>query len=680
MGLRLAVEDFQRLSSSFEVRFLAGPQVGESAWAEIRHVSDTKDSGWVHVGIALSQVPPHSLIQVERRTKVIDRGPIRRVRDEAAFVGAVIREAPNRFDSWRSRSNADSNSIPLVEYPNNKGERIAAIIDRWGDTVGATAVVIPPAWGRTKETLLPLASTIVETFRKAEKPIIVVRFDGTNRRGESHIDPECKKAGDEYLHFRFSQAASDISSTIDFLEGAAQLRPGKILLVTFSLAAIEGRHAIASDKAHRVDGWVSVVGMVDLQSALRTISGGIDYAYGLTKGIRFGRHELVGVVADMDLTGLDAIEHNMVFLADACREMAKIDIPVTWIHGRDDAWMDLSRVRDVLSCGGVHNRKLIEVPTGHQLRTSREAISTFQLIAEEISEIALGTRLRAALPDIPGLARRNATERERQVKKNVDLREFWANYLLGRDRNFGMQLLTATDAYRKLMEKQIGGLGLRPNYKVADLGAGTGEFSLHLATKNKRPENIEVDEFDYVPEALRRGAMRQLASSSSNGIKIRRIAANLELSESVFFPTRDQHYDAILASLVISYIRNPRLFLIEALRVLKPGGRIVISTLRPDADISKLFVNGIAELRSGGFSREFVGDSKEKLEIMARSFLNDASRILDFEEEGTFKFWDADEFAALAVDSGFIDVATDVALGEPPQAVLVTACRPDSRM
>ena len=58
-----------------------------------------------------------------------------------------------------------------VEYANQKGERIRAILDVVGDPRGAPAVVIPPAWGRTKETALPLAETLLATFRRAQKRI-----------------------------------------------------------------------------------------------------------------------------------------------------------------------------------------------------------------------------------------------------------------------------------------------------------------------------------------------------------------------------------------------------------------------------------------------------------------------------------------------------------------------------
>ena len=46
-------------------------------------------------------------------------------------------------------------------------------------------------------------------------PDAVIRFDGTNRRGESHVDPECRSPGHEYLHFTFSQAVRDIQALVD---------------------------------------------------------------------------------------------------------------------------------------------------------------------------------------------------------------------------------------------------------------------------------------------------------------------------------------------------------------------------------------------------------------------------------------------------------------------------------
>ena len=55
--------------------------------------------------------------------------------------------------------------------------------------------------------------------------------------------------------------------------------------------------------------------------------------------------------------------------------------------------------------------------------------------------------------------------------------------------------------------------------------------------------------------------------------------------------------------------------------------------------------------------------------------MNDASRIIDLEEFGAFRFWDVDELKALVESAGFKDIETTLSLGEPPQAVIVRARR-----
>lgn len=677
LGIDLPADEAVRLPSQLTVCFLEGARRGEAAMARVRHRPENRDdgSGWVRIGLSLTQAASDSLLPVDRRDRILPRRAAGGVRNAASLLSVAVRAAPARVARNLGLRRRRLPEVPLEEYRNQRGERICAIVDSWGDPRGAPAVVIPPAWGRTKETLLPLAATVVETFRRAQQPVSVLRFDGTHRRGESYIDPKCRLPGNEYLRFTFSQAARDIQATVDFLYGSPRYRPSTVILVTFSLAAIEGRHALSLDAEGRIGGWVSVVGMVDLQSSLRTISGGIDYAYGLVRGVRFGRHELVGVVIDVDHGGLDAIEKRMVFMEDARREMARIRVPVTWLHGKHDAWMDLERVRSVLSCGDWRNRKLIEVPTGHQLRTSREALATFQLVAEEVSEMALGRRFPAAPPPLAWLERRSQAERERRPRVTLDRRRFWTDYLLGRDRRLGMQLLTATAAYRNFMAAQVQELQLRPGQRIADLGAGTGEFSLHLARRGGLPSGVKVDEVDYVSEALQRGGIRLDSQRRDGSLSVARILADLEVSKATAMPFSDAQYDAVLASLIISYLDTPDAFLREVHRILKPGGRLVLSTLQPDADISKLFVDGLAELKPPSKRRSLGEISDAEFEALTRDFLNDASKILDLEETGHFRFWTPEELCDLASSVGFVDLSTRLSLGEPAQAVLLTAHR-----
>jgi ubiquinone/menaquinone biosynthesis C-methylase UbiE len=656
------------LPREFEVRT---DGEGERFFARVRHRTPERESaGWMRVGLSVSRVPTGDLISVERRDRILDRRPTIRERIDFARAGVA------RLTRRAGGSTLDPGTMRVVEYRNERGEVLRAIENRWGEHSKGTAVIIPPAWGRTKETMLPLAMTLIETFRRAGKPIRVLRFDGTNRRGESHIDPECRSSGDEYLHFKFSQAARDISATASYLEGDQETAPEKILLVTFSLAAVEARHALATDK--RFSGWISVVGMADLQSALRTISGGIDFGNGLLRGVRFGRHELVGVVADMDHTGIDAIKNGIGFLEDVRRDMARIEIPITWIHGRYDAWMDLDRVVESMSCGRTDNRRIIEVPTGHQLRIGHKALATFQLIAEEASEMALGARLRGSLPRLSRISAAREAELGRLPRPQEDVRGFWADYLLGRSRVLGMELLAATAAYRNFMEAQVRQLSLFAGERVADLGAGIGEFATSLS-RGFGPTDLTIIEVDFIRDALARASSRrEQVGTGHEGIALQCVG-NLDLERGKSIPVGSETLDAVLASLVISYVANPERLLHEIYRVLKPGGRVVVSSMLRDADGMLLFHDGILEYATTE-ARGSLGQGVEtSFDSLVRDFLNDGSRLLELEEYGRFRFWEETELRFAVANAGFQEIRAQQAFGEPPQAVIVSARRPDSR-
>jgi ubiquinone/menaquinone biosynthesis C-methylase UbiE len=585
----------------------------------------------------------------------------------------------SRSVGWQvpaSGSDAGGEEIRVLRYTNHRGEELAGLLDSWGDTRGATAVLIPTGWGQTKEALLPLARTIVATFRAAGRPVSVLRFDGIRQRGESHNDPECAVPGREHHHFTFSQGVEDIEASLDFLEGSPELRPAKTILVTFSAAAIAGRRAVARDEGKRLAGWVCVVGSPDIQSMTRSISGGVDFAAGYEQGMSFGLQELLGLVVDIDRIGVDSAAERMIFLEDARRDMAQIGVPVTWYHGQYDAWMDLRRVRDMLSQGDTRDRRLITIPTGHQVKSSRQAQETFQCVGIDIGRMALGEDLPPAAPGRADLRRRRLAERRRLPTVDVDLHAFWRDYLVGRDQSVGIELMTAASPYRALMRTQIRNLALYPGDRVADLGSGTGSFVRELARFPEAPRALVVDEFDYVREAHERARGRIGSESRAAEVDVSFTLCDLDLRhEHQRIPVRSRSYDAVIGSLVLSYLEQPLLLLREMYRILRPGGRLVVSSMCRDADISKLYVESLAELRDSSALQTIPEVKTSNLETVARSFLNDAARILDLEESGAFHFWDSEELEALVAEAGFRAIVSERGFGDPPQAVVISARR-----
>lgn len=675
LGVIVDASRAPKLDSLLGIRFMDGDRAGEHAFGEVRqHEACADKLGWTRIGLGVSASPKGQPVRRETLDTVVApssrRNGVRRLKVFSAGVHVALNKARERV----FRTQPELPDIRIVEFENDAGEVIRAIVDSWGTSRGATAVVIPPAWGRTKESLMPLALCLVAAFKAVREPIVVIRFDGIRKKGESYNDPDCRDPGTDHHKFTFYQGVRDIHATLDFLDQSQEFRPSTTILVSFSAASIESRVAVAADK--RIDGWICVVGAADLQHMMRVISGGVDFAAGMARGMRFGMQQILGIEVDMDIAGLDAIEHQMAYLEDSRRDMSAIKVPVTWIHGSFDAWMDAERALDILSRGDSANRRFIEVPTGHMLKTSGQALETFQLISREVARIALGRSIEPALPDLAALDLRRRSERQRLPLRSPDLPGFWKDYLIGRDETLGIELMHSITPYRDLMERQVTALSLGPDCRVADLGCGTGAFPLHLISQCPAP-NVHVIGVDYVRGGLRRAISRLSEHKLPDGLRVSFVESNLETSaRGPDIPIDSKSVDAVLAALLISYVQDPHHLLMEMHRILKPGGRLVLSSLRRDADMSRLYTDGVAELRKGRARELLGGDSEKRIDVLARAYLNQASRLLDFEEEGRFRFWDPSELERMAECAGFVSVASQRTLGSPPQAVIVSALRP----
>jgi SAM-dependent methyltransferase len=655
----LAGEDAESLA----IRFVDGDRAGEWARARVRNrAHDERHSGWVRIGLAEGVARAPRPIEVEERSEIL---------------GALPGARKPRHTAEEVVQKFASPEIEVVRFLEQGGREVVGLIDSAGPRAGSTAVILQNGWGQTKEALLPLARTLVTTFAAHDEAITVLRFDGVHKRGEGEKDPACMIPGRECHRFVFSQGVSDLRACVDYLHADPAHRPAHIVLVSFSAGAIEARKMVALDAGRTIDGWISVVGAPDLQSMTRSISGGVDFVAGHDRGMRFGLQELLGVEVDIDLLGRDAAALGVLHIEDARRDLAKIDLPVLWLHGAYDAWIDLGRVRDVLSHGRLDERRLQVLPIAHRLENSRQASETFQLIAHEVGRMALDRSLAPVAFEPRDLRARRRVERARRPRPGTDLRAFWRDYLLGRDGSVGIELMTACSDYRALMSDQIESLGLRGGERIADLGCGTGSLIMELARLERRPPDLHVVGFDYVEGALRRARQRFAAARAGDDLSLDLVCADLDVGAGPqAVPATTGGFDVVLASLVLSYVERPAVLLDEILRILRPGGTLVLSSLCRDADISRLYVESLAEMHVSDAGDRLPELAHVPLDRVARNFLNDASRILEFEEQGAFAFWEPEELEELLQRAGFREVESQRSFGTPTQAVVVRARRP----
>jgi len=666
-GLGLELEGSPKLTrgddEAVSIRFVDGERAGEWARAHVRNRGVAmRRPGWTRIGLTEGVARAERLIELERRD---------------AILGELTGAETPRHSAEDVAARIASPEIEVVRFLEEQGREIVALVDSTGPRAGGTAVILQNGWGQTKEALLPLARTLVTTFGAHDEPLTVLRFDGVQKRGESEKHPASMIPGRECHRFVFSQGVADLRACMDHLHADPERRPDRVFVVSFSAGAIEARKFVALDAGRQIDGWISVVGAPDLQSMTRSISGGVDFVAGYELGMQFGRQELLGVEVDIDLLGPDAAKLGVLHVEDARRDMADIEVPVVWIHGAYDAWIDLGRVRDMLSQGDLEARKLLVLPIAHRLESSRQAGEAFQLIAHELGEMALQRSLEPVAADRRDIRARRRVERARRPKPSTDLRAFWKDYLLGRDGSVGIELMTACTDYRDLMAEQIEALDLHGGERIADFGCGTGSLVMELAKRSDRPADLRVCGFDYVRPALERSRTRFEAREGAEDLHLDLFEANLDVGAGpVGVPAATGAFDCVLASLLLSYVERPAVLLDEMLRVLKPGGTLVLSTLCRDADISRLYVESLAEMQVGEAKQAIPELADVSLDRVARNFLNDASRILEFEEQGAFAFWEPDELRGMLLKAGFRDVEAHRAFGTPAQAVVVRAQRP----
>jgi SAM-dependent methyltransferase len=138
---------------------------------------------------------------------------------------------------------------------------------------------------------------------------------------------------------------------------------------------------------------------------------------------------------------------------------------------------------------------------------------------------------------------------------------------------------------------------------------------------------------------------------------------------------RKESFDKITASLLVSYLHNPDEIILEFFRILKPGGKLLISSMIPDSDISVIFTNYINKVQTFDINGKDV-KSREMNLAAARTMLNEAASLFQLEEDGYFQFYSGEDLAAMLSGAGFENIQIHSSLGNPPQVAIVTGIKP----
>lgn len=529
-----------------------------------------------------------------------------------------------------------------IRFLSRSGGEIVGFIDAAEDCpLDAEVVIVTPKFGESKKNNLSMA------YQLAANHLRVLRFDHTNHVGESEGVIE---------NYTFSGAISDILAAIDYAE--IQLSVSKVQIVANSLSARCALRVAALDD--RVSRLVTLVGVVNFQHTAKVV-----YQKDMVEEYRHGRmqgiSDILGHQVDVDAFLSDCIQHDLHDFNGSLKDVFEAKNEIFLFNAERDVWVDIDEVKELRN-----HSDLVTVSTisgaMHELRENPKAAeqASMELVyACKYGEISGEDTLncRILVPGKKVILAQNKIERDR-LRKAAPLREseqdFWKTYL---DK---YNILEAVGDYQEYLELIGRCLGpIEPELIYFDCGCGNGMFGAWCVRDILSRQGGDLQQspayfgLDLTAKGLRDAATKhaaasQLVAKAPQANELNRMYLRFDLddlgltgSEITQLPLADESVDRICCSLLISYLKDPNVLLGELYRVLKPNGKIILSSMKPFCDLSVIYKDVVEEAKG------------EQTLQSARNLLSAAGAIKLKEEEGHYKFYEKHELIDILKSAGF---------------------------
>jgi ubiquinone/menaquinone biosynthesis C-methylase UbiE len=515
-----------------------------------------------------------------------------------------------------------------LSIPNASGRTIAAYHDFPTEINLSTLpiVVIAPGYGEIKRDYLTLA------YYFASNGFHVIRYDHTNHVGES-----------QGTHFDISLSSMkhDFRTVTQFVRQQWPHRP--VIGVASSLASRVALKAESEESSLAL--LVLLVGVVDVQRSVATVhqedvfanylNGQIQDSANIL-GFNVGRHFLH-----------DAITNNFSTLNTTLEDVHALETPIMYVSAGRDVWINEQDLQAFKQSIGSHLSKWLDVPEAlHRLQENpKTARTTYRHIIDYCRDFLAIPSQKHSIhePNRLDLGQQNRQEKtglQQQSHANVG-QAFWSDYL------GHFQTVAKCQDYVQLLDHVFHALGpIIPGQRFLDAGCGNGNAGLFflqsLQETNNQPGLISEHPIRYVGidvihEALGRAQFQMTRAYHSLQTawparfpSVQMSWSQVDLQHSL--PFADNQFDRIVSNLVLGYVADPQKVLRELFRVLAPGGRMVISNLKPNGDFSGIYQNLVSH----------AGQIDQKVE--ARELLNNYGKIRQAEKEGQFRFFDQTEW------------------------------------
>jgi SAM-dependent methyltransferase len=353
-------------------------------------------------------------------------------------------------------------------------------------------------------------------------------------------------------------------------------------------------------------------------------------------------------------------------------------MPVILFAAQGEPTAAVSAVSDALSAAHPGSGRIYQIPGAlhHLHENPRHEWAMFRQLVSCCAEHLLGKALEHEVLDPAQLeiGRQNRLERQRAKAQHPRHRKaslsFWRDYLEHFHR------LGNIPEYWHLLDhisRLSGPLG--NGAQLLDAGCGPGNFGMFMLIDEmyRRDDSVKGMRrpLRYVGMEVVHNAVAQARLNFSN---LRASAAARHERRNTFMetfltcadlnqplPFRDQEFDRIICNLVLGYVDDPLVTLKEFMRVLAPGGRIIISSLKPYADLLEIY-------------RNFVLRTDQPEEVAeAERLLDTTCKIKQAESDGLFRSFQPHELSMLLVMSGAAEPRISSGFGD--QAYVVVAER-----
>jgi ubiquinone/menaquinone biosynthesis C-methylase UbiE len=157
-------------------------------------------------------------------------------------------------------------------------------------------------------------------------------------------------------------------------------------------------------------------------------------------------------------------------------------------------------------------------------------------------------------------------------------------------------------------------LGEPSGLAILDLGCGTGRHALWLAAEGANVTAVDFSE-----------GMLEQAKRKPGADRIRFLAHDLHEP----LPLADESFDLVVSGLVLEHLRELGTFFAETRRVLKPGGKAIVSAMHP-----AMFLRGSQARFTDPASGELIqpGSIAHSLGAMVMSAVRGGFEVLDIGE------------------------------------------------